>query len=327
MVFNMYTLLIVIINLALAFSSDDYTNLPVSYYRVNDTYVVNPPPISGSFPEEDDLNSFMSMSPSMLRKNSVLKYRKFALELLKNVIFPYSTKFRYNNPLNPHVRSAYFKDGNGRCIYEPYMWVTIGYENCQLDILELEFDRSESRACIAPKCVVKFASKVSTNEKATSSWKIGGKISQSLKIKTAGSAVESESTTTLEISGEYGESRESMVTHENSFETSIELGVNQVGIPSVLVGGVKCDVSVTRLNYTRHLEPSLPLYEWHIVKKLESCSNDEMKGLDREIFFDVLPDPFQSRQVLMPLYDDQGRIVKIKYIQIHHIKNNDHDST
>ena len=38
------------------------------------------------------------------------------------------------------------------------------YENCQLDVLQLEFDRSGARPCILFNCVVKFSIQVTASE-------------------------------------------------------------------------------------------------------------------------------------------------------------------
>ena len=110
-----------------------------------------------------------------------------------------------------------------------------------------------------------------------------------------------------------------MSHHENLVETTIELENGQIGIPTVVVGRVKCELSLFSLNYTRNIDMAKPPYsEWRLVEKLEPCERDE---LSENLYFDVLPDPFGTSHVVIPLYDARGAITKVKFIQVLSLDN------
>jgi len=299
---------IFLLSLVLTTLAENSSN-DIFYYKLNETLVVYPPVTKVGSLEKYELLQW--------RDQSEIAYYDFSLRLLKKYMYPQPTKFQSIKTIDPHVRSVYYRREDGMCVYEPYIWTTVWYENCELAVLELEFDRSAGQACTATKCSLKFSTKISTSEKATSSWKIGGKLSQSLKLKAPGDL---ESVTTLEISDEYGSSYENALSYENLVEASVELTEGFLGVPTVLVAGAKCNVSVMALDYKRLLTWSdMGDYVWYVRKKLEPCNDISQP---KPMYFNVLPDPYENLQVITPLHDARGRNVKLKYIQVHQIENN-----
>ena len=262
-----------------------------------------------------------NQSPSLhhrLNENEK-NYRKFALKLLKKIIYPHNEDFILKNEVEASVRSVYHKNVYGECIYDRYIWATHWFENCHLDIFDLKFDRSTSHACTAKRCTLKISGKVTTSEKLTTSWKIGAKSSIAFKVKSIVTGVqETEASTALEVMSEYVEGAEKTIANENLVETTIELERGQIGIPTIVVAGVRCELAFLRLNYTRNLDMSQPPYsDWHVVEKLEPCE-ESSHGKD----FDVLPDPFATRDIIIPLRDVNGEVTKIKFIQVLSFDNN-----
>lgn len=304
-----FLLLLLTLTIAAEFCSKDDD---VVYHKTDESMVVYPPCPSENIDEQQPRALSLVSGEISIGEND--DYRNFALKLLKKIIFPHSFTFNPHNTIQPAVRSVYYKNRTGGCSYVPYIWATHWYDNCQLDVFQMGFDRGNTQACTSDECVIKFSTKITTSVKAISSWKVGEKMSLSMKIKDEVPLLGG-GTTGLEISDEYGRTDENMITQENAFEMTVKLHENQVGIPTVLIGGVKCDLSLLRLGYIRNLDVDKPPYEWYIIEKMEPC--DEEEYMKKE--FDVHPDPFKIRKVVIPLYDESGEIIILKYIQLHNV--------
>lgn len=202
----------------------------------------------------DDLAASIDTLPYNISSN----FHKFVKQSLKEALVPYSSDFKYVNTVLNNVGEYTFMDyydtETDKCVTAGIARILTTYENCELDILKMKFDRNKTYVCTAEKCNVKFSFKTTMSDKTTKAWKVGAKLTPSIKAKVeipflAGVEVG----VGLEISIEYGEAYEKAVTHEKTFETSAYLLKNQIGIPTTAAAGVRCGVSVRMLNHNSGL--------------------------------------------------------------------------
>lgn len=247
--------------------------------------------------------------------DSTAKFDDFARQSLRKVLFPYSEEFKYVShalqSITKNVSLNYYDQEIQSCRYVRGENLLATFDNCRLDVYEKKFERNNTYVCSGEKCVVKFSFKSVIGSKTTEAWKIGMKIVPSVK---GGIEIpllaKVELGLGLEVSGEYGEAYEKSTSTENLVETSVDLMKNQIGIPAVVVAGVKCEI-ILRLVDSRFSY----LYNMRESKPLIPCDKQTFRwGTNMPLF--------NEKEVIIPLYDDNGELLKIKYVHIHNIFGN-----